>query len=246
MPSRPESIAYRGTIADLLLLTEVKVVFARRDAEAFAARGWPETRLAALEQAGRALGRLPTDQELEQAQRKAEEKRNAARAALTLAIQTVLSKVRQVYHPESAEYRGYGAAKLHQATDAGFALLAEQVAAVGLDALATAAEEIKAAYQQAGLTAAELTAIEQGATAYRKRLLAVAFAETRRAVGTQHRVRAANAVYATLGALCELGKSLFIASDEARYNDYLLLPPAPAPPRPRRPRGGAAPAAPAD
>ena len=241
MLPKPERLVYHGNPADLLLLIDEKLAFARRDADAFAPRGWPETRFVALEQAGRALRQLPTDEELAQALRKAEQKRTDARTALTTAIQTVLGKARQVYHPESAEYRGYGAARLHQTTDVGFALLAEQVAAVGLDALATSPDEIKIAYQQAGLTAAELTAIEQGTTAYRQRLLAVAFAETRRAVGTQHRIQAANSVYRSLAALCELGKSLFIATDPARYTDYLLLPAAPAAPDNKRGRPRKAP-----
>ena len=246
MLPKPERIAYPQTAAALLLLAEEKIAFARRDLEAFEPRGWPETRLAALETAARAFGKLPTDLELKQALRKVEKKKNTARTTLTTAIQVVLSKARQVYHPESAEYRGYGAARLHQATEAAFALLAEQVASVGLTELTTTEEDVKAAYQQAGLTVAELTAIDKNAAAFRKLLLAVAAAETRRAVATQARTRAGNAVYATVGALCELGKALFGATDAARYNDYLVLDagPAPAAPKPRgRPRR--APAGPA-
>ena len=225
MLPRPEKPSFRGNPAELTVLIGEKIAFARRDLDDFELRGWNAARLARLEADTVTFRKLPTDEELAQGVRKAEKKRADARTSYTGAIQTVLSKVRQVYHPESAEYRGYGAARLHQVPDPGFALLLEQVAAVGLHELASAPAEIKAAYQQAGLSAAELAALDGGATAFRKLLLAEAAADTRRAVGAQTRIRTSNAVYATGAALCDLGKSLFIATDAARYNDYLLAEP---------------------
>lgn len=50
----------------------------------------------------------------------------------------------------------------------------------------------------------------------------VADKKNERDIATQNRVLAGNSVYAELVRLCDIGKTLFQDSDEAKYNDYVL------------------------
>lgn len=50
----------------------------------------------------------------------------------------------------------------------------------------------------------------------------IGFSRSFRVIATQNRVLAGNSVYAELVRLCDIGKTLFQDSDEAKYNDYVL------------------------
>ena len=237
MKQKPEQPVFRLPVEELLVLADTKIAFARRhdDAIALAERGWTDDRLDSLHDAFSALGKLPTDTELVQEVRAAEEKKNDLRTATTTLIQAALGKINQVHHDESPEYRAFGSKKLYTAGDSAFALLCEQVSRVGQRMLVDDPEEDLAAYEAAGLTPGEFIAIGTAGDEFRRLLIDIRIAEAKRDHGTQDRLRLANPAYRELAALCETGKALYIATDEARYNDYLVYD-APAPARAAAPQ----------
>ncbi len=229
-------------LEDLLVLGPEKVAYTRRpeDAEALAKRGWSPERISAVEDQFSALGKLPTDTELEQGVRKVEEKKDKLRETTTTLIQTALGKVNQVYHDESAQYRAFGSAKLYKSGDSGFAVVCEQVSRAGQLMLAEGSDAEQAEYAAAGLTPAEFIAIGTNGDEFRHLLVDIRAAQAKRDLGTQRRLELANPAYRQLAELCEVSKNIFIATDEARYNDYLIYDPAPeaAEPKPAKAAAG--------
>ncbi|MBC7447219.1 MAG: hypothetical protein H7330_04105 [Hymenobacteraceae bacterium] len=229
MKLKPEQAAFRMPLEDLLVLAGEKIAYTRRvdDTAALNGRGWTAERISTLEEQFHALGKMPTDTELEQDVRAAEQKKNLLRESITTLIQTALGKVNQVHHDESAEYRAFGSAKLYKSGDPAFALLCEQLSRVGQRMPVDGDAEELAAYASAGLTPAEFIAIGSQGDEFRRLLIDIRTAEARRDIGTQNRLRLANPAYRDLAALSEVGKSVFISKDEARYNDYVIYDPAP-------------------
>lgn len=227
MKKKPEVAAFNMPLADMLLMAETKLAFARRDQEAFAARGVKAEHLTEIEDQLKAISKLPSDEELEQEVRGLEQKKNDLRASTTTLIQTALGKVNQVHHDESAEYRAFGARKLYDVGDPGFAMLCDQVSRVGQRELVDGEPEELEAYEAVGLTPAEFIAIGSEGDEFRRLMVDIRIATAEREVGTQKRLRLANPVYRALAQVSETGKSIFVSTDEARYNDYVIYDPEP-------------------
>ncbi len=228
MKKKPEEPSFHLPLAEMLLMAETKLAFARRDQDAFAARGVTAEHITQIEDQINAISKLPSDEELEQNVHGLEQKKNDLRAATTTLIQTALGKVNQVHHDESAEYRAFGARKLYDVGDPGFAMLCDQVSRVGQRELVDGEPDELEAYAAAGLTPAEFIAIGAEGDEFRRLMVDIRIATAEREVGTQKRLRLANPAYQALAKLSETGKAIFVSTDEARYNDYVIYDPAPA------------------
>ena len=68
------------------------------------------------------------------------------------------------------------------------------------------------------------TTYANGTTSENGNMEAKTIAEGARDIQTQIRIRAGNALYREIVRLCTTGKDIFISTDEALYNDYVLYP----------------------
>lgn len=89
-------------------------------------------------------------------------------------------------------------------------------------------KQLKADMEQQGLTDAQLTELAELCQQLDKSIDNAAAKSEARDIETQHRINLGNALYAEMMKLANVGKSLFEDSDEARYNDYVIIGAQPA------------------
>ena len=115
----------------------------------------------------------------------------------------------------SARYRRFGAGRVSSTKDNDLTVIATRVNRVGTTVLADYASE--------GLTAAMLTTINTLLTAYKTALENLHDAQANRDIATEARITQANIVYTEMVYLAGVGKSIWQGTDEAKYNDYVIV-----------------------
>ncbi|MCX6209878.1 MAG: hypothetical protein NTZ59_10410 [Bacteroidetes bacterium] len=156
----------------------------------------------------------PTDQELLGVVSTATETKDAT----ALELRKKLSAVRNMAvtkYGQNGKYKTFDFGALSELPDTDLYRTAKRVVRVGTSFLVELASE--------GLTAAMLTEITTLATTLDTNLDTMEAAIENRDIKTQERVAIGNNLWNTMVKYANVGKSIYEFTDEARYNDYVLI-----------------------
>lgn len=222
MKKKREESHFNMSQADLVALANEKLLYLRRDAATLAGYDVSDARLDGLAQLTADFVALPSEDEGVQATAIMTGAKTAARTAALDTMQTILNKVKLLHHDQTPQYKAFGTSGLNRASDGDLYLGLVRCVRVGRANLAT--------YAAKGLTAALLDQLETQNADLLRKVGEQHDAESKEATATQQRLKAGNALYEELTALCEAGKSAFVQTDVVRHADYVLYDaPTPAP-----------------
>jgi hypothetical protein len=187
---------------------------AERDQEQFAGRGYPPARIEALNMLCTDFMEIRSDDEMLGAIVVATDKRDTVAEELRVHLRSIRTMAANALGPRSARYRAFGLEKMDGLRDELLYFLGRRVMRE-----ATANRDILA---DEGLTEAKLQAIGQTMERLLLAIDARQLAEKARDLQTEKRLEAGNTLYREIVRLCNTGKDLFVSTDEARYNDYVI------------------------
>jgi hypothetical protein len=114
----------------------------------------------------------------------------------------------------TGKYNSFGFKDMARMSDNELVLLTKKVLRAGNLLLSELASE--------GLTEAQLTALTSLMSTFDDALDTQDSLILARDIGTQNRVEKGNILYAEIVRLCTIGQSLYIDTDPAKYNDYVI------------------------
>ena len=206
--------AYNFSDAKLVTTVNEKIAFIRRDAAEFNEFGITSAMVDALESQTNLFSNTATDVELVGNQKEVTATKEAIANQLRGAIRNVMSRVVLKYEEQTAKYRKYGTAALSQQSDAQLLVIASRVVRVGTEMLADLADN--------GLTAAMLSNVKSLKDDLEQELISMNLKISDRDIEQESRVEAGNAIYTTLVKYTNTGQSIWVSSNVAKYNDYVI------------------------
>lgn len=186
----------------------------QRDLTAFSARGVSATTVTGLQTLITAFDSTQTDEELEGALSVTTEAKNVLADSLRSAIAVVRTMAENKFGVETALYRSFAFDGMSDLSDEQLYRLGKRVIRVATAQLTQLASE--------GLTASVITNLTTITTNFDTSIDVQQEAVKNRDIKTQDRVEKGNAVYKEITRLCNTGKSIFVNTDEAKYNDYVI------------------------
>ncbi len=212
---------YNFSDGTLIQKTDTLIINIQRDAADFATRGTTAATVSALQDMRDDFDNYPTDPELQGREVDATLKKVSAQRDLTLQIKVVRDIAYDQYKGKGL-YSCFGFKNMDNATDASLHRLAKRTVRVGTTLLPDLTDN--------GLTPDVLKTVAELDKTFDAALDAQEAAIETRDIATQARVRKGNDLYREFSRLCAIGKSLYASTDEAKYNDYVILDPAPGTP----------------
>ncbi len=185
-----------------------------RDITQFNTRGVTADTVTAFETLAQEFDDLPTDEEAQGDVSDATEIKDAAAEALKVKIRTIRTMAQNKWGDGAAKYRSFGFEGMDDMNDSDLHRLGKRV---GRRATANLA-----ALESEGLTEDMITALGTANTTFDDAIDAMEDKVKDRDLSTQSRVDKGNACYKELVRLCNIGKDLWAARDEAKYNDYVI------------------------
>lgn len=185
-----------------------------RDAVEMATRGVTALNITDFVQQSDDFGNIATDEELESDVTAAVETKDETAKQLRIKIRPVRSMAEIQYTTLKAKYRKFRFDGMDEMTDSELVKMAKRVERVGTLLLAELAAQ--------GLTAPILADIKATAIALDDQIDLVGDAVSDRDLATEDRIVNGNALYANLVKYANIGKSLWVDTDEAKYNDYVI------------------------
>lgn len=205
---------YKFSDAKLGILVKEKVAFMRRDLAFFAGYNITATQINALETAVTHFQNFATNVEFENIQVEKTNLKDAKAEQLRMAIRNVMSRVVLKYPESSAKYKQFGTAELSKQTDANLLITGKRVVRVGTSLLTDLAGN--------GLTATLLTPITTLGNEFEVMLIDQKVAIANQDIFQEDRVEMGNSLYETLVKYTNTGQSIWVATDVAKYNDYVI------------------------
>ena len=205
---------YNFADAKLGILVKEKIAFMRRDLASFAGYNITATQINALETAATTFQNFATNVEFENIQVEKTTFKNVKAEQLRMAIRNVMSRVVLKYNEKSAKYKQFGTAELSKQTDSDLLITGKRVVRVGTSLLTDLAGN--------GLTAALLTQITTLCNEFEVTILDQKTAIANQDIFQEDRVEMGNALYETLVKYTNTGQSIWISTDIAKYNDYVI------------------------
>ena len=205
---------YKFSDAKLGTLTKEKIAFMRRDLTFFAGYNITTTQINALETATTNFQNFATNVEFENIQVEKTEFKDVKAEQLRIAIRNVMSRVVLKYPETSAKYKQFGTAELTKQTDSNLLITGKRVVRVGTSLLTDLAGN--------GLTAALLTPITTLCNEFEIALIDQKVAIANQDIFQEDRVEMGNALYETLVKYTNTGQSIWVSTDVAKYNDYII------------------------
>ena len=186
----------------------------QRDLTAFSTRGVTATTVTGLQTLITTFDSTQTDEELQGALSVATDAKNVLADSLRSAIAVVRSMAENKFGVESALFRSFAFDGMSDLSDEQLYRLGKRVIRVATAQPTQLASE--------GLTAAVITNLTTVTTNFDTSIDVQQDAVKNRDIKTQDRVEKGNAVYKEITRLCNTGKSIFVNTDEAKYNDYVI------------------------
>lgn len=206
--------AYHITDGDLIQKADSIVLLVARDAAEFSTRNVADT--TALQAARAAFADFPQDMAMAGAAMVATEAKNTALATVKDEISTLRNMASLAFKARPAIYKSFGFVRFSSLGDNDACRAARLMAALaGLQTAALSAH---------GFSAAWLLAFNARITAFDEALDAAKLSEAVRIQQTEERVVLGNALHEEASRLASIGQSLFVNTNEAKYNDYVLEP----------------------
>ncbi len=155
-----------------------------------------------------------TDEDLLGIQEDKTAEKETAAEELKTPIRIVMSHVDLKYDVNSARYKRFGTIGMDEMDDEHLLICGTRVVSVATDTLAD--------FASVGLTQAMIDDVEAKTDNYKAKLKAQADAVAERDIFTEDRIEMGNALYKKMSDYCEVGKSIWLETDEAKYNDYVI------------------------
>lgn len=226
MPKTPSIRNYNFPDADLKQRVDSAILSITRDITDFKKRGVNTATLDALAAKNEAFADLPTDEELLGQKTTATENKDAAATVLKEQIRSIRGMADDKFKGKGL-YRSFGFEGMDEMTDNDLHRLGKRVFRVGIAQQANMLAN--------GLTVAVLTALNDATTNFDTLIDEQDDAIKARDIAAEIRVNAGNELFDEYSRLCNIGKSIYQDTDEAKYNDYVIdsspaTPPTPPPP----------------
>jgi hypothetical protein len=214
MSTKVETRLYSMADGDLKQKADGLKTTITRDLEDFATRNITDTQVTAYQTLIDVFDDTTTDEELLGEVGVATDAKNAVADNTRKAIRTIRGMADTAYGGKG-KYHIFGFEDLARLTDADLYRLAKRVVRVGTKLLTDLAEQ--------GLTAAQLTALDNLAKDFDKAIDAVEDTIENRDLETQDRIKKGNTLWQEMLRLAAIGKSLYEDTNEAKFNDYVLI-----------------------
>jgi hypothetical protein len=214
MKKKESQRLYRFSDAFLKQLADQMLANVARDRQAFEQRGFNADKQQAIEQLIEEFGRIAEDEFLEGLKITRTEAKTEARQLLEKDVRTLFVMAGNVFGTASGKYKTFGDAMLTRMTDE----QSVRNARVGVRAARLYMSELAGE----GLTAAWLVDMEKRIAILDEAIDAQVIAIRDRNIAVEERIELGNRLYAELVRLATTGKDIFYATNEARYNDYVI------------------------
>lgn len=185
-----------------------------RDVADFATRNITATQVTAYQVLIDAFEDATTDEELLGEVMVATDAKNVIAENIRKAVRTIRSMADTAYNGKG-KYNIFGFGELSKLTDADLYKLTKRVVRVGGKLFTDLAAQ--------GLTQAQLTALDNLAKSFDTAIDAVEEAIENRDLETQDRIIKGNTLWQEMLRLAAIGKSLYEDTNEAKFNDYVLI-----------------------
>jgi hypothetical protein len=213
MAKKVEKRQYLMADAELKQFGDLTVLNVTRDLTDFTTRGVTEDTVENLETLVEIFFNTPTDDELLGPIMAATDAKNALAEQLKVAIRPIRSMA-ELKYKGMGKYNTFGFKDMARLSDKELVYLAAKVVRVGTTLLSELASE--------GLTQLMLTALTNLNTQFDTSIDTQQNLIENRDLAAQDRVEKGNTLYAEIARLCAIGQSLYIDSDPAKYNDYVI------------------------
>lgn len=214
MPKSETTRTYIFADADLKQKADALAQTIDRDMAQFATRNITKVHLTNFGNLIDDFDNCSTDVELLGMVSVATEQKDAAAAVLRPQLRTIRNMAETAYEG-AGMYHVFGFGSIADLPDNDLCQLAKRVYRVATRLLSELAAQ--------GLTQEQLNTLQSQYKALDTMVDKCAEAEETRDIETQGRITKGNALYAEMVRLAGIGKSLFEDTDEARYNDYVLV-----------------------
>lgn len=185
-----------------------------RDMDAFNTRGVTADTISQFQENIALFDNMPDEVEVQGDASIATELKNAQAEALRVHIRTIRTMAGNVWHKDSAIYRSFGFEGMDEMNDERLYRLGKRVTRVATARLTDLSGQ--------GLTATMIDNLLINCTDFDTAIDNQEAAESNRDIKTQARIESGNLVYKDLVRLCNTGKDLWAATNEAKYNDYVI------------------------
>lgn len=207
---------YKFSDATLIDEANAKHVFMTRDAADFAGYGVDAAALAAFTALIDAFELFPPDHVYEAEVTTITQTKDGLRDEMNTMAKAVLTRARVTWGADSGKYKEMNEPSISQMTDKEFLVTCRSIAA--------RAEEYLTELTAAGLTQLMIDDLKAKYAAFE-----LALAEKREKIANRddksvERVKKGNEIYELMVKYCDIGKTLFYETNEARYNDYIIYP----------------------
>jgi hypothetical protein len=214
MATKNETRLYSMADADLKQLADNLKDSIVRDLTDFNTRNITTTKVAAFEALIDSFNNSSTDEELQGALNVEVIAKDALAEGIRKAIRPIRNMAELAYN-STGKYKIFGFEDMAILSDNDLQRMAKRVARVGNSLLTE--------LQDQGLTTVQLTTLETLANDLDKAIDKVGAANENRDLQTQQRVTLGNTLWKEMSTLASIGQSLFADTNEAKYNDYVLV-----------------------
>ena len=205
---------YNFSDGSLVMIGKEKIAFMRRDIDAFNLFGISEANLDTLETALDSFSETVTDIEALNVQVESTALKDLKAEEVRTAIRAIMTRVDLKFGTASARYKKFGTEALAQQSDSELLVIAKRVVRVGTEYLSDLAQN--------GLTAIMLSGLSDLKDTLENLLIDQKIKIGNRDILQEDRVEEGNAIYKTLAAYASTGMSIWVSSDVAKYNDYVI------------------------
>ncbi len=188
--------------------------FITRDISEFGSYNVDAAAVTAFDGEINAFEAFETDEEFAGLQSEKTEIKDAAMDAVKSDIRNIMTRIESKHKPKTARYRRFGTKDLNGMYNGQVLSCGRRVARVATAVLAD--------YADVGLTAIIITELETKCQTLEDSIDEQADAIADRDIATEDRIEMGNALYGKLMNYCSFGQQIWIETDEAKYNDYVI------------------------
>jgi hypothetical protein len=198
----------------LVILADDMLQTATRDLTKFETRGINAAWIDHVQTMSVAFLNIPSDVDLTGRVAIATEAKDIAAEAVRVHIRSIRTMAINALGTGTARYRAFGFDGMNDMRDEVLYFLCKRTLREGEAQMEKLASE--------GLTVERLNTIAQALEYFEQTFTGKQLAEKARDIQTEDRIVAGNALYREIVRICNTGKDLFVGTDEARYNDYII------------------------
>ena len=198
----------------LIELCNTRRQFILRDIAEFAAYNVDALVMDAFQAETNTFEAFQTDEELAGIQSEKTEAKDTSADEVKTDVRGIMTRIESKHKPHTARYRRFGTKGMDEMDNSHLLACGRRVARVATAVLAD--------YADVGLTAALVTELETKCQALEDALDEQSDAVANRDIATEDRIETGNTLYDKLMNYCSFGQQIWVETDEAKYNDYII------------------------